>query len=349
MSIWETYPPTYRSAETALLLPPLRRGDCAALVGLSGSGKSNLLGFLSNRPASEPASSLTFALSDCNRLALPKQSDLFSLLLASLNRTPGAQGETDLETAIAHRLSSSSGRPLVLVLDRFDALPSDLHGCLRALRDEFKYQLVYLLGSRRPMHPSTELAELFYAHTLWLGPLSQDDSFWSIHQFAARSGLDWDENVLSRLYELSWGYPGFLRAACEAYSAGCQLEPEAMRSHSAVQARVREFLSDNPSLEELQLSHLDGHPFLVPASMDHPDLTAKEALLLEYFEAHPGEICDKDDLIRAIWPEDKVFQDGIRDDSLAQLIRRLRRKIEPDASNPRHIFSVAGRGYRYRR
>jgi two-component system response regulator RegX3 len=70
--------------------------------------------------------------------------------------------------------------------------------------------------------------------------------------------------------------------------------------------------------------------------------------LLNYFLAHPDIVCEKDDLIRAAWPEDKVFEHGVRDDSLAQLIRRLREKIEPDPASPRHIFTVPGRGYRFK-
>jgi two-component system response regulator SaeR len=70
-------------------------------------------------------------------------------------------------------------------------------------------------------------------------------------------------------------------------------------------------------------------------------------LLLEYFRVHPNQVCEKDELIRGVWPEDKIYERGIRDDSLAQLIRRLREKIEPDPSNPQRIHTVPGRGYRY--
>lgn len=69
--------------------------------------------------------------------------------------------------------------------------------------------------------------------------------------------------------------------------------------------------------------------------------------MLQVLRDRPGEVCDKDDLIRAVWPEDKVFESGVRDDSLAQLVRRLREKIEPDAGNPHYIQTVPGRGYRY--
>jgi DNA-binding winged helix-turn-helix (wHTH) protein len=78
-----------------------------------------------------------------------------------------------------------------------------------------------------------------------------------------------------------------------------------------------------------------------PVTADSGDLTASEHRLLTYFEKHAGQICAKDDLISAVWPEDRVI-DGLRDDSLAQLIRRLRQKIGPE-----RIQTLPGRGYRY--
>ena len=92
---------------------------------------------------------------------------------------------------------------------------------------------------------------------------------------------------------------------------------------------------------------MEGHPFLQAVPEAHNILTAAEHCLLEYLRAHAGQVCAKDDLIQAVWSEDRIFQRGLRDDSLAQLIRRLRRKIEPDPDAPLHILTVPGRGYRY--
>ena len=83
-----------------------------------------------------------------------------------------------------------------------------------------------------------------------------------------------------------------------------------------------------------------------PAEIDPASLSAGEYNLWAYFQAHPGQVCSKDDLIRAVWPEE-VYTSGIRDDSLAQLVHRLRTKIEPDPANPRRIQTVPGRGYRF--
>lgn len=94
---------------------------------------------------------------------------------------------------------------------------------------------------------------------------------------------------------------------------------------------------------------MDGPPLLRSAEPEFGthELTAKEHALLLYLQDHPNEVCTKDDLIRAVWPADEVFETGVRDDSLSQLVRRLRVKIEPDPSRPRFIHAIPGRGYRF--
>ena len=69
--------------------------------------------------------------------------------------------------------------------------------------------------------------------------------------------------------------------------------------------------------------------------------------MLQVLFEHQHEVCEKDDLIQAVWPEDKIFEQGVRDDSLAQLIRRLRLKIEADPSSPKILLTVPGRGYKF--
>ena len=98
---------------------------------------------------------------------------------------------------------------LTLVFDRFDVVASApefpfLASNLRALRDAFKYRLTYVFMTRQPLDPSTELAELAAAHTLWLGPLVWADARWSAGEYARRRGLDWPEETLAALVELSW-------------------------------------------------------------------------------------------------------------------------------------------------
>ena len=374
MSVWESYPSDYRSREVLWITAAVEAGESAAVVGLSGSGKSNLLGFMANRLGREghlpgigrghPA----FFLVDCNRLTAqpashPVEEGLFQLMLETLGFEPEKGTFSALNAAIQQVLENSPG--ICLLLDRYDALGlaedskpegsgspgSPLASNLRALRDQHKYDLTFVTASRRPPDPRDELAELFYAHTLWLGSLNEGDARWNIQRYAQRKVLDWSEQTVQRILQLSGGYPSLLRAVCEAYASGCPLELEQIGQHPAVRRRVEEFWADQPSQADLEVSGLSGHPLLSPGRsiqrFDSNQLTAKEHQLWAYFEAHPNQVCEKDDLIQAVWPEDVIFERGIRDDSLAQLVRRLREKIEPLPSSPQHIHTVTGRGYRF--
>lgn len=346
-SVWESYPATYRQAEIERLLAALHSGECASVIGLSGSGKSNLLGFFAHRVLDGPRKVLV----DCNRLSahdLPALLDLLAFTLDPGNDPPVSLQQ--LEHVLRSTLASPQSRLCVLI-DRFEALEADVYRVgqnLRALRDAFKYQLTYLIASRRPVPADSELAELLFANQLWLRPLAEDDAVWSARQYAGRRGLEWSEPQIERLVSLSGGYPSFLRAACEAVALGAEPEQTALLGHPAVRRRLDEFWSDQPTPEQIAASGLAGHPWLAataPLIVQSAELTPKEQALLDYLRSHAGQVCEKFDLITAVWPEDRVFEDGLRDESLAQLVRRLRLKIEPDPAAPRYLQTVPGRGY----
>ena len=347
MTPYSDYPADYRAAQVAAIVRAVQAGESVSVVGLSGAGKSNLLGYLAAR---QPWQTGRMALVDCNRLPDRSLPALFRLIIRALGDEAAGGDLEAVDRAIERRLDA----PLCLLFDRFDALNGDdslaqiAAANLRALRDAHKYSLTYVTATRRPLPAQTEFAELFHANTLWLGPLSESDTAWNVARYARRRGVDWEAESAAMLARLSGGYPSLLRAVCEAHAAGAA-EAE-IAGHSAVQARLAEFWADEPSEEELTLSGLAGIQLLAGGrapSFDTTQLTAKENLLLQYFQSRPGEVCEKDDLIRAVWPEDRVYEKGVRDDSLAQLVRRLREKIEPEPSAPKHIHTVPGRGYRF--
>lgn len=70
-------------------------------------------------------------------------------------------------------------------------------------------------------------------------------------------------------------------------------------------------------------------------------LTAREFELLEYLASHPRQIFTRDQLFERFWGEV-----GDRH-TLTVHISRLREKIEEDPSNPLHIVTVWGVGYRF--
>jgi energy-coupling factor transporter ATP-binding protein EcfA2 len=352
MSVWNTYPITYRQKEINKILSAVRAGECVSLVGLSGAGKSNLVGFMAHRQDAFPHPNV---LVDCNRLQENSVDAFFHLVRDALGDTSLAEKElVALDAAVNRCLSEESGS-LSIILDRFeyvvDSSALAVFSNLRALRDAYKYKLTFVTATRRPLDPHNELSELFYAHTLWLGPLSKADTHWNVTRYAERIGKTWGNEIAQKMVELTWGYPSLLRATCEAYAGGANFDLVEMRDHPAVSRRVTEFWNDKPTLSDIVNAGLDGLPLLEQLSeggdIDTSNLTAKENLLLEYLRSHPGDVSTKDDLIRAVWPEDQIYASGIRDDSLAQLVRRLRVKIEVDPSAPQYIHTIPGRGYRF--
>lgn len=350
MSVWETYPSDYRKEEVQAICKAVHSGECVSLIGLSGAGKSNLMGFLAHRVAAKPK----LILVDCNSLPAPDSASLFNALIEALGADRMPQPDLRAVIRLVDAFLHENPAGACFLLDRFDLfdVPSlegrAIAGNLRALRDRFKYSLTYVVATRKPLEPTSELAELFSANVLWLGPLNPADALWSIAQFATRHGAAWDAGTLEKIYALSQGYPSMLRAVCEAFQAGVALEPAALLNAGAVQRRVDEFWSDAPLKGYLREAHLENHPLLcagAPIAVDAAMLTAAEQRLLEYFSARPEQICEKSALIEAVWPDEKVAA-GLRDDSLAQLVHRLREKI--DTPGKKHIQTIAGRGYRYR-
>jgi len=356
MSSWDDYPSTYRTEVVERIARATQAGDSVALLGLSGAGKSNVLGFIAHRRTVEPASPHhAYLLVDCNRLPEPTASALFRAMRRALNQasTPQPTDEFEaLEVSLDAYLAGA--QQVTFLLDRFDDVVSDadriLFNRLRAVRDAHKYALTYVTGTRHLLTGRSELSELLYAHTIWLGPLNASDARWNVARFTGRRGVTWTEDVMTKVIELSRGYPSLLRACAEAYADGCALEVEALVAYPAVRRRCDEFWSDQPSDDEIKSSGLANHPLLAHGRtpvFNTSQLTAKEHALLAFLQSRVGQVCEKDDIIRAVWPEDKVISHGIRDDSLAQLVRRLREKVEPDAASPRYILTVAGRGYRF--
>jgi DNA-binding response OmpR family regulator len=72
-------------------------------------------------------------------------------------------------------------------------------------------------------------------------------------------------------------------------------------------------------------------------------LTRTEFELLRYFAAHAGRVLSRQALLNAVWGYDYYGTDRTVD----RFVTVLRKKIEDDAGEPRHILTVHGSGYRF--
>jgi two-component system response regulator RegX3 len=73
------------------------------------------------------------------------------------------------------------------------------------------------------------------------------------------------------------------------------------------------------------------------------DLSRKEFDLLALLMAHSGQVVTRDWCIDRLWWDQELTDTRTLDTH----IKRLRRKIEPDPANPRHLVTVRGVGFRF--
>ena len=88
---------------------------------------------------------------------------------------------------------------------------------------------------------------------------------------------------------------------------------------------------------------IDFPSFQLTVDQQTHNLTKTEMELLRYFIDHEGVVLSRHQILRDVWGE----PDAITTRSTDNFVMRLRRMIEPDASQPRHILSVRGTGYRF--
>lgn len=73
------------------------------------------------------------------------------------------------------------------------------------------------------------------------------------------------------------------------------------------------------------------------------EITALEFRLLEMFLRNAGRVLGREKLIASVWGRDTNVTDRVVDTHIV----KLRRKIEVDPGEPRHLISVRGLGYRF--
>lgn len=122
------------------------------------------------------------------------------------------------------QLLGNSSRRLVLLCDQFDEVYQEadprLFANLRGLREAYKYRLSYLLFTRdsllflTDMDPEREeFYELMASNVMGLKPYSLSDAETLLNRVSSRNQLPLPEALSERLYELTGGHAGLLRAA----------------------------------------------------------------------------------------------------------------------------------------
>jgi DNA-binding response OmpR family regulator len=114
-----------------------------------------------------------------------------------------------------------------------------------------------------------------------------------------------------------------------------------------VKAVLRRTIRETPDEEERPLRR--GSMTVIPrervVTIDgaNVDLTAKEFDLLYFLARHPRQVFTRDQLLDRVWGTEYVADES----TVTVHVRRLREKIERDPSNPEHVVTVWGVGYKF--
>jgi two-component system, OmpR family, response regulator RegX3 len=115
-------------------------------------------------------------------------------------------------------------------------------------------------------------------------------------------------------------------------------------------ARIRAVLRRGAEPEELMLNVVEAGPVrmdverhVVTVDGNQVALPLKEFDLLELLLRNAGRVLTRGQLIDRVWGADYVGDTK----TLDVHVKRLRAKIEPDPSQPRHLVTIRGVGYRF--
>lgn len=111
-----------------------------------------------------------------------------------------------------------------------------------------------------------------------------------------------------------------------------------------VKAHLRETPASQPPTHDIRIGNLsiDLDSRTVTIGHHHIDLTFKEFELLAAMAKHPNRVFTRDQLFAQVWGSDFLGESRTVDVH----IRYLREKLEENPSQPKHILTVRGVGYR---
>jgi two-component system response regulator RegX3 len=114
-------------------------------------------------------------------------------------------------------------------------------------------------------------------------------------------------------------------------------------------ARIKAVLRRGGDVEDLSPATLEAGPVrmdverhTVTVDGEHVSLPLKEFELLELLLRNAGRVLTRMQLMDRVWGSDYVGDTK----TLDVHVKRLRAKLEPDPTNPRHIVTVRGLGYK---
>jgi len=100
--------------------------------------------------------------------------------------------------------------------------------------------------------------------------------------------------------------------------------------------------AESETIFQIGSATVDPKTFQVKRGKATGELTAKEVKLLQVFHAHAGEVLSRDKLLNEVWGYN--YYGTTR--TLDQVIVQLRKKLGDNGSEPKHLLTIHGVGYK---
>ena len=111
----------------------------------------------------------------------------------------------------------------------------------------------------------------------------------------------------------------------------------------AILRRRRAVDSSNMNMIEIGDLSINPETREVKRQQEIINLTSLEFDLLYFLASHPVKVWRREDLVTHVWQNNPMGDNRVVDVHIGQ----IRRKIEPDSSNPLYIFTIRGVGYKF--
>ena len=112
-----------------------------------------------------------------------------------------------------------------------------------------------------------------------------------------------------------------------------------------VRAVLRRTSTDEQEIEKYSFGNvsLDFKKFQATLNNEQIELSSKEFAIMKYFIENEQEVIHRHDLLEKVWG----FEVTPTTRTVDNYILELRKKMEEDPSNPKHIITIRGAGYKF--
>lgn len=281
---------------------------------------------------------------------------------------------------------AQKGTTVVFLFDHFDEYQFNLkrpfYQLLRGLKSVAKYKFACVFATRRDLKNLVdeqilkEFYDFFLSNTVNVKIYDEVAINFLFKQLQNVFTKNLDKSSQIEITRLTSGHLKLTKVITELkLQENIELSPKTLLSNSKIRAVLfelwlnltaeeQEGLSQNPQNAQIPLFaefikqiiptttkeeifyDENTHEIKKGQSIVSDLLSPQEYRLLKFLIQNKNKVVSRDELISAVW-KDAQSEAGITDEAIDQMIFRLRKKIEEEPQNPKHITTVKGQGFRF--